>query len=57
MIISRGICIIDAYFSGIAESTWKTYKSGGWNMFVRFLVEENRLKKKKMNVRKCILNF
>jgi hypothetical protein len=35
----HGISIIDAYPKGTAESTWKSYKSG-WNIFVKFLVEE-----------------
>jgi hypothetical protein len=26
--------------SGTSESTWRSYKSG-WNIFVRFLIEEN----------------
>jgi hypothetical protein len=35
----RGISIIDAYLKNIVETTWKSYRSG-WNMFVKFLVEE-----------------
>jgi hypothetical protein len=36
----RGIFIIDAYINGTAETTRKSYKSG-WNMSIKFLVEEN----------------
>jgi hypothetical protein len=35
----RGISLIDAYLVGTSESTWRSYKSG-WNIFVRFLIEE-----------------
>jgi hypothetical protein len=40
------------YLKGTAESTWKSYKSG-WNIFVKFLVEEKYNDGKiKKNVRK-----
>jgi hypothetical protein len=35
----RGISLIDAYLAGTSLSTWRSYKSG-WNIFVRFLIEE-----------------
>jgi hypothetical protein len=35
----KGISLIDAYLSGTAETTWKSYKSG-WNTFVEFLVKQ-----------------
>jgi hypothetical protein len=36
----RGISLVDAYLNGTEESTWRSYKSG-WNVFVRFLVEQD----------------
>jgi hypothetical protein len=35
----RGISIIDAYLAGTLQSTWRSYKTG-WNIFIRFLIEE-----------------
>jgi hypothetical protein len=35
----RRISIIDAYLKGIADSTWKSYKSG-WNTSAKFLIEQ-----------------
>jgi hypothetical protein len=35
----KKISIIDAYLAGTSPSTWRSYKTG-WNIFVRFLIEE-----------------
>jgi hypothetical protein len=34
----RGISLIDAYLAGTSPSTWRS--KSGWNIFIRFLIEE-----------------
>jgi hypothetical protein len=44
--------LVDAYLNGTAESTWRSYKSG-WNMFVRFLVEQEYTNVEWEDEKKC----